>query len=71
MGLVLTLDSMADRYKMLPSQVLMHATTFDLYILDAARSFYNYHERKAQGQVAEDYTVSELQAIMDNVKGQA
>ena len=70
MGLILTLDSLADRYKMLPSQVLDQATTFDLYILDAARSFYNYHEKKANGQVAEDYTQTELEQMVKNARGE-
>lgn len=53
---------------MLPSQVLEQATTFDLYILDAARSFYNYHEKKANGQVAQDFTTDELTEMIKKVR---
>lgn len=33
------LDSLAERYKMLPSQVLESASTLDLYVFDVAVSY--------------------------------
>ena len=33
------LDSLAERYKMLPSQVLEQASTLDLYVFDVAVSY--------------------------------
>jgi len=68
MGLILTIDAIAERYKMLPSHVLESATTFDLYILDAAKSFYNYHEKKANGQVAENFSVDEMAEMIKKVR---
>lgn len=42
--MILTVDSMATRYHLLPSQVMQDATTFDLYIMDAAISWQNYQQ---------------------------
>lgn len=59
---------MAERYGMLPSQVMNHGSTFDLYVMDAALSYNNYHQKKAHGEVAESYSVDELQEMMKGVK---
>ena len=48
--------------------MLESATTFDLYILDAAKSFYNYHEKKANGQVAENFSVDEMAEMIKKVR---
>ena len=45
--MILTIDTLAERYKMLPSEVLSRSTTFDLYVMDAAMSYHNYQTRKA------------------------
>lgn len=42
--MVITVDAMATRYHLLPSQVMTNATTFDLYIMDAAISWQNYQQ---------------------------
>lgn len=41
------LDSLAERYKMLPSQVLENATTLDLWVYDVAVSYRIHAEKKA------------------------
>lgn len=66
--MILTIDTMAERYKVLPSQIMKEATTFDLYIMDAALSYRNYQDKKSQGKVAEQYTTEDLQAILNKVK---
>jgi hypothetical protein len=47
MATILQIDGLGKRYGLLPSQVLAKADTFDLYILDAALTFDNYHHKKA------------------------
>jgi hypothetical protein len=41
------IDTMGKRYGLLPSEILSRADTFDLYIMDAALTFENYHKKKA------------------------
>lgn len=70
MALILSLDTMAERYKILPSELMVRATTFDLYIMDAALSYHDYKRKLSEGKVAEQYTVDELQSMMSKVKEQ-
>ena len=60
------IDSIGKRYGMLPSQVIKNADTFDLYIMDAAMSFENYHNKKQSTGKAPipNYTQDELLEIM-------
>ena len=60
------IDTLGKRYGMLPSQVIREADTFDLYIMDAAMSFENYYNKKANTGKAPipAYTQDELLAIM-------
>ena len=72
MALILTIDSLGKRYGMLPSEVLERCNTFDLYIMDAAMTFESYHHKKQMNNGREpmpDYTVDELQNMMNKVKG--
>ncbi|CAB4153399.1 hypothetical protein UFOVP623_21 [uncultured Caudovirales phage] len=46
--MILTIDTLAERYKMLPSEIMARSTTFDLYVMDAAMSYHNYQQKKAQ-----------------------
>jgi hypothetical protein len=59
------IDTLGKRYGLLPSEVLMRANTFDLYIMDAALTFENYHQKKAnsKGPIAPNLTTEELCAI--------
>jgi hypothetical protein len=57
------IDTLGKRYGLLPSEVLMRADTFDLYIMDAALTFENYHNKKANKKgpaPAPDLTTEEL-----------
>lgn len=42
--MMLTVDNMAERYSMLPSEVLVRADTLDLEILDISAKFSHYKE---------------------------
>lgn len=73
MALILTIDSLGKRYGMLPSEVLERSNTFDLYIMDAALSFENYHHKKSMNKGVEpapQYSESELLAMLNNNKEQ-
>jgi len=59
---------MAERYKLLPSEILARGNTLDLYVMDAALSYHNYQHKKAMGKVEEDYTTDELVEMMKQVK---
>jgi len=47
------LDSLAERYKMLPSQVLEQASTLDLWVYDVAVSYRIHAEKKANHKPGE------------------
>lgn len=52
--MLLSIHNLADAYKMLPSQILTQATTFDLFILDVHSRWLKYQEEvqeaKRQGR---------------------
>lgn len=64
----LTLDTIADRYGLLPSEVLGRATTLDVAVLDIAMSYHDYKNRLAKGETP-NYDQADLQAIMDRHRG--
>jgi hypothetical protein len=71
MALILTIDSLGKRYGMLPSEILERSNTFDLYIMDAALTFENYHHKKAMNDGNEptpDYSQSELLEMLNKNK---
>jgi hypothetical protein len=63
MASVLWIDTLGKRYGMLPSEVIGRANTFDLYIMDMALTFENYHHKKSMNGGKDpipDYTTDEL-----------
>lgn len=68
---ILQVDGLGKRYGLLPSEVLSRGNTFDLYIMDAALTFENWHNRKAANGGKDpipDYTVEELMAIKNRTQ---
>ena len=67
---IMQIDGIAKRYGRLPSEVLKDATTFDLYILDAALTYEQYHQKKAmnKGQDPAEYFNSDQLLEMTNNK---
>ena len=66
------IDSIGKRYGLLPSEVLSRANSFDLYILDCALTFENFHHRKAmnKGKVdPKDYDIEALKRINEKASG--
>lgn len=65
------IDTLGKRYGLLPSEVLRKADTFDLYIMDAALSFENFHHKKSMNNGRDpipEYSTDELKAIMGKVR---
>lgn len=68
---ILQIDGLGKRYGLLPSEILSRGNTFDLYIMDCALTFENYHHKKAMNDGKDpipDYTTDELQQMLDKVK---
>jgi len=73
MASVLWIDTLGKRYGMLPSEVIGRANTFDLYIMDMALAFENYHHKKSMNGGKDpipDYTTDELLAMVAKGKDQ-
>ena len=66
--MILTLDTLGERYGRLPSEVLAQGSTLDLYIMDAALTYRDYQQKKADGKYTETHTDSDLQAILDKAR---
>jgi len=60
-------DAMAERYGVLPSQVLATATTQDLQIFDTALSYRRYTEEKAE-KGGNFYKQEDLLAAVNNMR---
>jgi hypothetical protein len=54
--MTLALDILGSRYGLLPSEVLVRASTLDLYIVDVAMTYENHSQEQ-------------LQEVMNSVKG--
>lgn len=73
MALILTIDGLGKRYGMLPSEVLDRSNTFDLYIMDMAMTFENYHHKKSMNNGRDpipDFTQDELITLLNKSKEQ-
>lgn len=71
--MILMVDGLAKRYGLLPSEVLNKSTTMDLYIMDAAMSFENYHHKKQMNNgvdPAPNYSEKELLDMLNRNKEQ-
>lgn len=67
------LDSLAERYGMLPSQVLESASTLDLWVFDVAVSYKNYVQRREMNKnnpsaVAESFDATQLQKGLEQFR---
>jgi len=54
---MITIGRMAERYGMLPSQVAIHATSYDLMISDVLATYDRYQESKQKGKGVADPSV--------------
>jgi hypothetical protein len=68
---ILQVDGLGKRYGLLPSEVLKRGDTFDLYIMDCALTFEDYHHKKAMNKGKEptpQYTPDQLLTIFKTGK---
>lgn len=47
--MIITLDNLANRYNLLPSEALERGTSFDLYVLDISARWSKYQQDQANG----------------------
>ena len=50
--MMLSLDNLAHRYGLLPSEVIARATTFDLYVIDLSARYERHRTDLAEGKAA-------------------
>lgn len=66
----MTIDNLAKEYKLLPSEVIARATTFDLYVLDLGTRHLRYKQDIAEGRQTETkLSQAELKAMIERVRG--
>jgi hypothetical protein len=68
------IDTLSERYGMLPSEVITRANTFDVFIADTAIGYRNViQERSMNGDKAPtpEYKQSDLQNMLDKVRGKS
>jgi hypothetical protein len=64
------LDAIGERYGMLPSQVLRHASTFDVTVMDIALSYQRHRENVSKGDYTETYETPDLMTLMQRAREQ-
>lgn len=62
------IDGLAQRYGVLPSQLMMLGDTFDLMVMDVAISWEQHCRNKQKGDHSADYDPEQLQEVMDKVR---
>jgi hypothetical protein len=66
------IDTIAERYGMLPSKVMSEATTFDIFVADAAIHYRNIQQERALGNKEVDpaeYSEEDLLKILKEERG--
>lgn len=70
--MILTLDNLAHRYNLLPSEALARATTLDLYVLDISAKWSKYQVDKAEGRQSNsaksNLSQDEMKAMIERVR---
>ncbi|MEN9296027.1 MAG: hypothetical protein RJA42_293 [Bacteroidota bacterium] len=66
MGTILSIDTMAQRYGMLPSELLERATTFDMWICNSAIRYQQVKQAEAEGDFSH-YSEEHLMAIKNSI----
>lgn len=66
MGTILSIDTMAQRYGMLPSELLDRATTFDMWICNSAIRYQQVKQAESEGDFSH-YSEEQLMAIKNSV----
>lgn len=70
--MILTIHNMAKTYKLLPTEVMSRASTFDLYVLDTFHRYQKFIDNKNKtnktAPVARTMSKEEMQAMINHVK---
>jgi hypothetical protein len=66
--MLLTLDNLAHRYQLLPSQALASASTFDLHVLDLSAKWVKYQQQQADDTAAGKKHNLTQEQMLDMVK---
>lgn len=67
--MLLSIDALGKRYSLLPSEVMLKASTFDLVVLDAALGYQTYIQDKADGKKATPkLSQDEMMAALERVR---
>lgn len=69
--MIIALDSMAEKYGMLPSELIQKASTFDLYVMNSANEWKNrQHEMSANGvnKNIPHLSQDEMKSMIESVK---
>jgi hypothetical protein len=66
MSALLSIDTLSQRYGLLPSELLERATTFDLYVCNSAIKYQQIKQNEAEGKF-DHYSEDQLLAIKDGL----
>lgn len=73
--MIILIDTMAERYGLLPSEVVARGNTFDVFVADTAIGYRNYLHDKANGKNnvyrPEDYSQDDLMNILKESRGES
>ena len=72
--MIMLIDTLSERYGMLPSEVINRANTFDVFIADTAIGYRNAVQERAMNgdkKPLPEYKQSDLQAMLDKVRGKS
>lgn len=73
--MIMLIDTMAERYGMLPSEVMQRANTFDVFVTDTAIGYRNYIQDRANGKRTaynpSDYSQDDLLTILKETNGKS
>jgi hypothetical protein len=71
LAMILAIDTLGERYGLLPSEVLARGSTLDMYIMDVALSYHDYKNKKANGKLStQDYEQTDLQSMLERARAQ-
>jgi hypothetical protein len=68
--MLLALHTLSEAYKLLPSEALARASTFDLHILELHHKYIKYQEHKDKGlpRPTPKLSVDKMKAMMERAK---
>ena len=67
--MTLALDILGSRYGLLPSEVLVRASTVDLFVVDVAMTYENHRQKQESGDLTSMYSQEQLESLVKNTRG--